>query len=88
MFDKLLSDRGIEKSVAEEAQRLSTIATPEQQAALQQSTFVSGAASFPEMQARRLKDIAKTTAPKMESAGETIGEPLKKVKRSKKGIRG
>src|SRR3989338_5821849 len=41
MFDKILSDRGIEKSIAEEAQRLSTIATPQQQAALQQSTFVS-----------------------------------------------
>lgn len=87
MFDKLLSDREIEKSITEEAQRLSTIATPQQQAALQESTFVSGAASFSEMQARRLKELAKTAAPKMETA-ELGGEPLKKVKRSKKGIRG
>lgn len=87
LFDKLLEQKGIEKVVEEGIKKMSPTATPEQQATLQQSTFSMGASSFAEDQAKRLKGIAKATAPKMESA-EPGGAPLKKVKRSKKGIRG
>lgn len=87
LFDQLLSQKGIEEEVEKGAQQLSRVATPEQQALIQQSTFTTGATSFAEVQAKRLKDVTKTTTPKFE---EPIpgGEPLKKVKRSKKGIRG
>lgn len=87
LFDNLLSQKGIEKEVEAGAQKLSRVATPEQQVTLQQSTFTTGAASFAEMQAKRLKDVTKTSTPKFEEATPG-GELLKKVKRSKKGLRG
>lgn len=87
LFDQLLSQKGIEKEVEAGAQKFALVATPEQQAALQQSTFSAGAVSFAEIQSKKLKAVTKTTGSKTEEAPPG-GEPLKKVKRSKKGLRG
>lgn len=85
LFDQLLKKQGIEAELATTEKKIARVATPSEQAAVQQSTFLTGEASFSEIQAKRLKEIAKSKLPE---AGPTEGEPLKKVKRSKKGLRG
>lgn len=85
LFDQLLKKTGIEEELATTEKKIARVATPSEQASVQQSTFLSGEATFSELQAKKLKQIAKAKLPE---AGPTEGEPLKKVKRSKKGLRG
>lgn len=87
LFDSYLKKEGVEAELAQTEQQVRRVATPDQQSAVQQSAFLTGEASFSEIQAKRLKEIAKAK-PLTETAGASQGEPLKKVKRSKKGLRG
>ncbi|MDO8527243.1 MAG: hypothetical protein Q7T03_06115 [Deltaproteobacteria bacterium] len=86
MFDEMLKKKGIAKEVEENTQKISTTATPDQIAALQASTFNLGPASLSESQSARLKQM--TQAKTAEAPPQESGEPLKKIKRSKKGMRG
>lgn len=87
LFDHLLKKEGIEEELDTTEKKIARTATPDQQAAVQQSTFLTGDATYSEAQAKRLKGIAKAKAPVEADTGRG-GEPLKKVKRSKKGLRG
>lgn len=86
LFDNMLKAKGAEKEIEQLQQQVAPTASPEQLAALQQSTFTSGATSYAEVQAQRLKEVAKSRPAQEISPAE--GEPLKKIKRSKKGLRG
>lgn len=95
LFDDMLRSKSAQKEV--EALRRQTAvptATPEQLAALQQSQFLTGAASLAEAQSQKLREMAKTLPTKETGGparlpdGQAEGEPLKKIKRSKKGVRG
>src|SRR3989338_455083 len=86
LFDNLLKKKGIAKEVEQDLQKISLVATPEQQAELQASTFIAGPSNLSESEALKLKQITK-----VKKNGEPApqgGEPLKKIKRSKKGLRG
>lgn len=88
LFDDMLRSKSAAKEVeALRQQTTAPAATPEQLAALQQSTFMTGAASLPEAQSKKLREMSKTL-PAKELGGPAEGEPLKKIKRSKKGVRG
>lgn len=86
LFDDMLKAKAARKEIEELQRQAAPTATPEQMAALQQSTFTSGASSYAEEQAQRLKDVAKAKPASETSPAE--GEPLKKIRRSKKGLRG
>lgn len=87
LFDNLLKSVETQKKVEELDKQLSRSATPEQSAAVQTSAFVEGAASALEAHSKRLRQITKTKAFE-ETSPATEGDPLKKIKRSKKGLRG
>lgn len=87
LFDQLLKKEGIEAELETTEKRIARTATPDQQAAIQQSAFLMGDATYSEAQAKKLKGIAKAKVPEAIDTGSG-GEPLKKVKRSKKGLRG
>lgn len=87
VFDEMFKAKETAKKVGETAQRGSITATPEQLAQLQTSTFSQGATSVAEEQAHRLRQMTQAKAKMPENHFEG-GDPLKKIKRSKKGIRG
>lgn len=87
MFDGLLKKQGFKEETKETMQKVAATATPEQLAALQTSTFTAGPTSLAEEQAVKLKQMAKAKVPQAPSPDDA-GEALKKIKRSKKGLRG
>lgn len=86
LFDKLLEQQAVKQQAIAAGQKISRVATPEEQQRLQASLFTTQS-SFAETQAQRLKEVTKARS-KTETLPEASGEELKKIKRSKKGIRG
>lgn len=87
VFDQMLQEQGLVGKVEGQLEKREIAATPEQTAKIQASTFVQGPASLAEAQSLRLKGIAKARdhgTPGHASATT----PLKKIGRSKKGLRG
>lgn len=87
LFDNLLKQEGIQKEVEALEQKVTPVATPQQAAQVQASAFTMGVNTVAEMQAKRLKEISKAKPPK-DLPEDTGGDPIKKVKRSPKGVRG
>ena len=86
MFDDFLKDTGYFQKAEAESQKASLVASPEQQAAIQASTFSQVPTTRTEAQAKAFKAMAKSK-PKPQAKGPATTE-LKKVKRSRKGLRG
>ncbi|OGQ48632.1 MAG: hypothetical protein A3H42_05715 [Deltaproteobacteria bacterium RIFCSPLOWO2_02_FULL_46_8] len=90
MFDSMLRQKGEQaaKQADEDLKSVSRTATPEQIAALQTSTFTTGPTSLSEFKADELKKVTKAMPAKLEDLNIEGAEPLTKMKRSRKGMRG
>ena len=86
MFEDFLKSEGLFKQQEAVAQQSSLVATPEQQAAVQASTFSQVPTSRTEENAVAFKAMAQAK-PKVATKGPATTE-LKSVKRNKKGLRG
>lgn len=88
MFDEMLKKRGIAQEIDEGLEKIAATATPEQRAKLQASAFAMGPTSLAESQSVKLKQMTQAKPAETTPPPDTSGEPLKNIKRTKKGLRG
>ena len=87
LFDKLLEQQAFRSKSEKAAQKASKVATPDQQAQIQVSTFSMIPTSLAEKGAKEFKKMAKAKPSESQSADKNSTE-LKSVKRNRKGLLG